>query len=477
MNTNDKKNRRTSSDTPRPSTSRPRNERSTREQRPPRDKGREQSNRHQPRPHRKQNETSSNLKLTYIAIITVMLIFLVLFLILQFKYFFGVKEQEISEIISKNNDDKVIEQLEKESALNYTDMTGIVKEINKNSLVLYDINTGNNIEIYVDNKTTLTDAYGKNIILPEIEIGDGFLITYQKDTKIAKNIEVADDYYEHRNITGVVVDETSPLIYVKGRTYSYGLDTISLFKSEPISIDEIDPKDAVTLKVIGDYLHYIAIEKEHGGLNILNGSHIENGTIEVDTDKIYYISDVSTITLSEGSHRIVVKGTNIEPYIYDLIITNSDYSTLDLANVQEKTSNVHFNLNVEDAKITINDEVYENYISNEPINVPYGTYTFKVEKDSYIPFESTLLVNSISETVNINLEEIRLDSTIYINTTPEGASVHINNEYIGLSPISKSVDYGTYNVTLTLDGYKQISFTVDAVDSIHKYNVGLQKEE
>ncbi len=484
MNSNDKNNKRPTSRETRASQRRPQAEtrrpksNSTPSTRKPTPTKQVNENRPSRPVQNRKKKDSSSYKYLYITAIIAMIMFIAFFAIIQIKYFALNAEQEITERTNQlNNKDEVITQLELENAYNYLEMTGIVKEVKKNSIVFYDINTGEDIEIFIESKTPITDAYNKKIILLEIDTGDGFLVTYHKDTKIAKLIEVADDYYEHKNITGVVIDETSPIAHVKGREYYYDANTLAFSNGEVISIESINPKDTVTLKVIGNSLYYIAIEKEHGGLNILNGSHIENGTIEVDTDTIYYLKDISTISLTEGPHRIVIKGSNIEPYIYDFIISDSEYTTLDLSVVEERTSNLYINLNVEDATVTINNEVYEEYLSNDVITLPYGTYTFKVEKENYQPFESNIVVNSITETVNVDLVEIKLDSLIHINTTPEGATVYINNEYAGETPIEKSVDYGTYNVTLSLDGYKQISFTIDAVDSIHKYNVGLQKDE
>ncbi|MFV0518888.1 MAG: PEGA domain-containing protein [Lachnospirales bacterium] len=426
---------------------------------------------------RKPEKDTKSMQITYIAIVTVMIIVFMLFFFFMFKTMFPDNGNDSTTVNNNIEQNEVIEEINNEAIANYKTMTGFVKEIRKNSLILFDINSRGTIEIFVDNKTTITDAYNKKIIFLEIEVGDGFTVEYHKDNFLAKTIQSAKDYYEHKNITGVTVDPNDTILYVHGREYKYDINTIFLYNGEDASIETLNEKDTLDMKVIGDTCYYISVKKPHGGLILTSRDHIKDGTIEVDTDEILYIDDVDTITLSEGTHRVVVKGTNIEPYVYDFTVTGTDFVTLDLSVVEERKSTVSFTANVEEFTLTFNEEVTENFKSGDTIDVPYGTYEVTIEQENYEPYTATVQANSPTVKVVADLTQIELSSKISISTTPEGAQIYVDNNFIGTSPVEQSVEYGSHNISISMEGYKLISFVIDAVDPLHKYNVVLQKEE
>jgi hypothetical protein len=64
--------------------------------------------------------------------------------------------------------------------------------------------------------------------------------------------------------------------------------------------------------------------------------------------------------------------------------------------------------------------------------------------------------------------------TIIINTTPAGAMVSINGVQQGISPITLSVDAGTYSITIQLSGYNDISTSVTvAAGETHTLNASM----
>ncbi len=435
----------------------------------------QQNRRRQTQRQRKPEKSNTSMQMMYIGIVVVMVILAMLFFFLMFKSFFPSDSSGTTP--TNNAQNEVVEEINNEAIENYKTVTGFVKEIKKNSLMIFDIDSRAILEIFVDTKTSITDAYNKKIIFAEIELGDGFTIEYHKDNFIAKEIKSAKEYYEHKNITGVTVDSTENILYVHGREYKYDFNTIFLYNGEDASIETLNEKDTIDMKVIGDTCYYINVKKPHGGLILTSRDTIKDGTIEVDTDQVLYIKDVDTITLNEGPHRVVVKGSNIEPYVYDFVVTGTNFVTLDLSVIEERKSTITITSNVDDFTLTANDTTYENFKSGDTIEVPYGSYNISIEKENYLPYTSTVQVSTPSTQVAAQLEQIELSSKISISTTPDGAMVYIDNNFIGTTPIEQSVEYGTHNVSISMDGYKLISFAIDAVDPLHKYNVVLQKEE
>lgn len=85
-------------------------------------------------------------------------------------------------------------------------------------------------------------------------------------------------------------------------------------------------------------------------------------------------------------------------------------------------------------------------------NLRKGSYFLKLEKEKYEPLCRVININS-KENLNLQLVEKKL-SRIKINSTPEGASVLINGEYIGKTPLaSNELPGGEYYLEIMMENY------------------------
>ena len=105
-----------------------------------------------------------------------------------------------------------------------------------------------------------------------------------------------------------------------------------------------------------------------------------------------------------------------------------------------------------------------------------GRYNIIVLKEGYEPYERNVTLNPDQDySINAKLEYTM--SRLVVKSEPEGASVFVNGELIGKTPTEKILEPGTYEVTVSLEGYetyetditlekgevRELSLTLDAI--------------
>ena len=121
------------------------------------------------------------------------------------------------------------------------------------------------------------------------------------------------------------------------------------------------------------------------------------------------------------------------------------------------------------------------YLGISPINYKFTigkNYNIKITKENYKPINETIF---ITENVNklpiYNLE--KLEKILPIITEPSNARIYIDDNYVGISPISYKLTIGkNYNIKITKENYKPINETIFVPENINKLPIyNLEKLE
>src|SRR5690554_1757108 len=101
--------------------------------------------------------------------------------------------------------------------------------------------------------------------------------------------------------------------------------------------------------------------------------------------------------------------------------------------------------------------VNDSYVGTTPISytTQAGQYTIRVELPGYERHSGTInLSGGQSVNVNANLVPSRQTGTVRFRSTPNGASVWVNNQNLGTTPLNNIVlDVGSYEARFELAGY------------------------
>ncbi|WP_320170686.1 PEGA domain-containing protein [Maridesulfovibrio sp.] len=89
--------------------------------------------------------------------------------------------------------------------------------------------------------------------------------------------------------------------------------------------------------------------------------------------------------------------------------------------------------------------------------VPTGTRKIRVVRDRYEPFEENVYVDR-GKTKNMNVSLVPLFGDLEVTSEPAGATVLINGESVGNTPLSlPEFEYGDYRLKLVLDRYLPVT--------------------
>ncbi len=369
----------------------------------------------------------------------------------------------------------------------YQEETALVKAINitRGLMELYAVNDGKTYSVLVEGKTLLKNKYGQEISLSEFKLGDIVDATFTENTDIAKSIKISAEAWEQKSIQKYTLDNTTNTITIGNSVYKLNDTAVILYNDTPVSKATISPTaDVLTVKGYKDNAWSVIVEKSHGFVTVKNKDKVTDGTVEVDTTQVLQLSDIDKIELTEGNHKLAVKGQNIEPYVATLKVIAGETAEIDLATTQEKTGVVVTTLNTTDVAVTINGETQTK--TDEPYVLKYGTYKFKVTKEGYDDWEKEIIVDKPTVTLKVDLAQqpkveepivVIQQSQLLINSDPDGGDLYIDNLYIGLTPVKTKVDYGTHTITIKKDGYKQVPVQIQVTEPSREIVITLQKNQ
>ncbi|MBN2545978.1 MAG: PEGA domain-containing protein [Spirochaetes bacterium] len=116
------------------------------------------------------------------------------------------------------------------------------------------------------------------------------------------------------------------------------------------------------------------------------------------------------------------------------------------------------NSNINGANIFAND----NKIGNTPLTarLQAGTYNIRVTNPGYTDYTTSVNLDR-NQQIYANLQPIILQYRLTVNSNINGASVYINENKIGNTPLSTMLQAGTYNVRVSHPGYTDYNSTIN----------------
>lgn len=335
-------------------------------------------------------------------------------------------------------------------------LTGIVKSIGTNGqLNVYDFNTGKSLNFIADNLSLLKNKYGEPIVFAEISIGDIVDVEYLDNS--IKELFFSRQATEYKNISNVKIDTVEQIIEIGNDSFSFNDQLITYNKGETLDLSAIKPLDVLTVKFYKNIVWYMELNKGHGYIEFDGIDFIKDGVVEIDNNIIKSLDDFERLEILEGSHKVVVKGANITPISKEIYIERNAVAAIDLSELELLTGQLVLKVNQTDYSLTINGEEID---LTKPIELNYGEYAVTVEKDGYTPWEGSVEIKDRSNQLIVELTEKIQFCKFTVYSDPAGAEIYIDNFFIGISPCTQNIEYGTHSITYKKDGYKTINFDI-----------------
>lgn len=426
------------------------------------------------------------------------------------------------------------EEIEQASKFVYSD-TCIVVSVGKGdqSFTFQNLETGLRYTLTYDNLTFFTDRYKGSITGSQVSAGQICDITFYREEKLLKSLEISGDYFAYSNVEGFKFYNSATRLEYLGDKYELDENLVVCSGKENIDVLEIADTDVLTIHGLDHVIYSINVDKGHGFVSLDNDSYFIDGFIEIEKD-IRKITEGMVLTVPEGRYNILISkdGTSA---VKEVTVGRNQEAHVDLSDIEIKKNygTINFSVTPSDAFMYIDGEKINDV--NKPVKMEYGIHELIVRADGYetlskyisvgsptadVSFKLTKLEedsdkdkdskdnqkdnnsdsktndtnnnsntdNSNNTTVTDNNDAGTTDSNPPENTTeakvyidaPQGAELYLDGNYMGVVPVSFTKKIGTIVITLKKDGCQTRSYTINleeaATDSRYSFSELLKLE-
>ncbi len=178
-------------------------------------------------------------------------------------------------------------------------------------------------------------------------------------------------------------------------------------------------------------------------------------TINTDSDSDIYVDEEYkgkgrwTGRVSDGIHNLEARKQNHRSSKKTVELVLGVNKTITLESPKPISGSIDINSSPMGANIYIDGKNYgqtPNYINN----VLIGTHELKLEKQGCATLTKSINIKE-SETLMVN-EKLQTGKEISISTDESGDKIYVDGNYVGLSPISSNLSFGSHEIKAERDG-------------------------
>lgn len=401
---------------------------------------------------------------------------------------------------------------------------GLLIKINEEDRIMsfQDISTGKIYELPYENNVKIEGQYGDAMTLPQIMPGQIFELYYSRSTRKLSEIRISDKVWTYTDVTRFSFDERKKVMMIGDEAFKF-TDSLMLFsQGKEVQIMDVTEMDRLIVRGIDKQILSVIVDKGHGYLRVLNDAYFVGGWIEIGQEIIKPITIDMLIPVGEGSYTVKVTNRGYAGH-EDITITRDKETALDLSKIEIEEvaiGHVLFKIDPDYARLYIDDEITD---FEDRVPLEFGVHAIRVECAGYYTIYSNIRVGSDYAEIDITMDEESEDtlssssssstagasssSSILpptslvsgnelsstnistVTTTPQndsgssssssantsvisgvqkiyieqpaGAEVYLDGNYVGIAPVSTAKVTGSHVITLSRDGYKNRSYTVN----------------
>ncbi len=213
--------------------------------------------------------------------------------------------------------------------------------------------------------------------------------------------------------------------------------------------------------------------------NLTMAANFVTLTINTDADSDIYVDEEYkgrgrwTGRVSEGLHNLEARKQNHRSSRISVDLILGENKTITIEAPKPISGSVEINSSPMEANIYIDGKSYgttPNYINE----ILIGTHTLKLEKQGCASITKTVTIKE-NETLTVN-EKLQTGKEITIKTDKSGDKVYVDDNYVGLSPVTTSLAFGSHNIKAERDG-KTVSKNIEVSHVETHGRVSSDKEE
>lgn len=363
----------------------------------------------------------------------------------------------------------------------------------KSQIQFYNLTIGRTYTLSYDGTTGMKNKFGDEIVAGQFASGDMVRVTFIKDQKAAKSLQLLDSVSVSRVDSGYEINKAAYTMNFGGNQYSLHKNVAVLSQGKQIQMEEINPVDELKIIARDHEVYAITVEKGHGYVRLTGHESFVGGWIEIGQSVIREVTDEMLIVVPEGEYSLYISNNGVAGS-KEIVVTSDEETLVDVSELQtekiKKTGKIIFTITPGTAKLYVDGD--ETDYSGE-VELDYGIHQISVREEGYSTLTQYIKVGEPMANLNIKLEEsdgskededdTKTEETkpsVSANTTttaasdyrvyvdaPVGAELYLNGNYVGVVPANFEKKAGIYVISLRRDGYQTRSYTLQ-IDSSNK---------
>ena len=195
--------------------------------------------------------------------------------------------------------------------------------------------------------------------------------------------------------------------------------------------------------------------------NFVNVTVTTDSQSDIYVDEEYKGKGKWTGRLSDGSHIFEARKTNHRTSKKSLDLVLDETKTVSIDAPSPINGEIEINSTPMGATIYIDGKNYgetPNYISD----ILIGEHELKLTKQGCAEIKKTINIKE-GETLSVN-EKLQIGKEISISTDQSGDKIYVDGSYVGISPMSLNLSYGSHEIKTERNG-KTVSKTINVAQS------------
>lgn len=292
-------------------------------------------------------------------------------------------------------------------------------DMTEETITLYSISSAKQVKYKYNMTTKFADKYDNSSSWAQFTTGS--VVTIGEPLPVSgalSEVKKADSVWVFEDVSNFSIDNDKNMLSIGDSNYRLKTSTKVYSDNEKILLNTITDNDVLTVIGQDKEILSIAVTTGHGYVHLTNTSLFNNSLIFIGNKIVTMIYGESDIEVPEGTYEITVAndgwGGSGE---YTVVRNESTVVNLDdLKGDGPSYCELTFIVTVPDTYVYIDGSKVD---TAEPVQVRYGSHTLVVECAGYISWNKTLVVNSASATITLELEEESAEDTTTTTTTTD----------------------------------------------------------
>ena len=390
----------------------------------------------------------------------------------------------------QQQEEEIVEQIVYRQALADSLDEAVIVSIDqeKSSIRFYNLTLGRTYVLTYNGATGMKNKFGDELVVGQLSEGDMVRVTFLKEEKLAKSIQLLDDVEINLVDSDFEINKAARTMTFDGEQYSLHKNVALLSMGDQIQIEEINPVDGLKVITRDHEVCAIAVATGHGYVRLTGHDAFVDGWIEVGQSYVSKVTEEMLIPVQEGDYLLYISKDGVAGS-KEITVVRDEETLVDISELQteltKKMGKIIFTITPASAKLTIDGEEVD--YSTE-VELEYGIHQIKVSAEGYSTLSQYIKVGEPLANINLKLKEpdesdekeeekeenpsvssntiisSPSDYRVYIDA-PRGAEMYLNGRYVGTIPLNFAKEPGTYIISLRKTGYQTRSYTLQIDDS------------